>query len=74
MFFSKYKKDVIDKSNALVGRDNPIFDNPFFTTVIILNFIFEYFKAILIFYLNNSKILPISVGINFEEVNISLYF
>ena len=26
MFFSKYKNDVIDKSNALVGRDNPIID------------------------------------------------
>ena len=29
MFFSKYKKDVVDKSNALVGRDNPIFDKLF---------------------------------------------
>ena len=26
MFFSKYKNDVIDKSNALVGRDNPVID------------------------------------------------
>ena len=26
MFFSKYKNDVIDKSNALVGRDNPLID------------------------------------------------
>ena len=26
MFFSKYKNALIDKSNALVGRDNPIID------------------------------------------------
>ena len=29
MFFSKYKNDVIDKSNALVGRDNPLIDKLF---------------------------------------------
>ncbi len=26
MFFSKYKNDVIDKKNALIGRDNPLID------------------------------------------------
>ena len=26
MFFSKYKNDIVDKSNALVGRDDPIID------------------------------------------------
>ena len=29
MFFSKYKNDVIDKNNALVGRDNPLIDKLF---------------------------------------------
>ena len=27
MFFSKYKNDIVDKSNALVGRDDPLIDN-----------------------------------------------
>ena len=26
MFFSKYKNDIVDKSNALVGRDDPLID------------------------------------------------